>query len=437
MIFLCFLWTGSAYITWLYRLTDVFGGAAADWLSECVGYLFQAAGLLLLALILKRRPQLAENRRFFTYTAVADGIATAIAVLSGAKAAVLVFGLLMNLLHGVIAGLYLTKLSLFIPQQKKGMTFGIAYGMGSIGSWLLSLPMEQSFLHSNYALIAYFVIIALILVLNAAGGHERTLDDVGNSMDFRPPEFALIALVVVLLSVVKGLGFYFPMSESIGGTISLEFTRAFYAVGLIAAGFIGDKNRKYGAICCLAALVFPFISFALGGVPGVSAALWISAYVFFGFFAVYRVILFCDVAAKKIGLMWMAGLGLLFGRMGDAAGAAGGILLKGHDVALICLCAVLFIATVILFFTLYNKLYVPALTREQREEKRLSEFSSRFCLSAREQEVLQLLIKGRSNAEMAGDLYISENTVKFHIKNVLKKTDCKHRTEVAMKFKNF
>lgn len=390
---------------------------------------------MLLALFVKRKPELAKSRHFLTGAVFADGVLMTAAILINAKAAVLIFGLLMNLLHGVIAGIYLTKLAVYIPQQKKGMVFGVAYGLGSIGSWLLSLPMNKSFLHSNYSLIVYLVLIGLILFVNYRGGKETLSDDVGNSSGFRRPEWALIASVLVLLSVVKGLGFYFPMSQSIGGTISLEFSRSFYAVGLIAAGFIGDKNRKYGAICCLAALVFPFLSFALGEVPNASAALWIFGYIFFGFFAVYRVVVFCDIAAKKNSLIWMAGFGLLFGRIGDAVGAVGGILLERYDVALISISAFLFVATVLLFFALYHKLYVPVLTQEQNEEQLLSSFETQFGLSARESDVFRLMIKGRSNAEIAGDLYISESTVKFHVKNVLKKTECGNRTELMVKFK--
>lgn len=435
LIFLCFLWTGSAYITWLYHLTESLGSFSADWLSQGVGYVFQAVGILIFALFVKHKPAIAKSRHFLTGAVLADGAFMTAAVVVNNGAVLLIFGLLMNLFHGVIAGIYLTKLAVCIPQQKRGKVFGVAYGLGSIGSWLLSLPMNKSFLHSNYVLIAYFVLIGFVLLVNYKGEKESTCDNVGNSPDFRRPELALIVLVVVLLSVVKGLGFYFPISESVGGIINLEFSRSFYAVGLIAAGFIGDKNRKYGAICCLAALVFPFLSFALGNVANASAALWIFGYIFFGFFAVYRVVVFCDIAAKKSSMVWMAGFGLLFGRIGDAASAVGDILLEKYDVALISVTAVLFVAVVLLFFALYHKLYVPVLTQEQNEEQLLTQFETQFGFSARECDVFRLVAKGRSNAEIAGDLYISESTVKFHVKNVLKKTQCKNRTELMVKFK--
>lgn len=435
LIFLCFLWTGSAYITWLYHLIGLFGNATADWLSAGVGYIFQAIGVLTFALFLKHKPRLAQSRLVLPCVSMADGLFVVVAVLSGAKAAALGFGLLMNLMHGVIAGIYLTKLATSVPQQKRGTVFGIAYGLGSIGSWLISLPMDDSFLNTNYSLIVYAVLIALTIFINHWDEMKTVYDGGANSFTMRTRDYALIASVVFLLSIVKGLGFYFPMAEPTSGAISLEFSRAFYAIGLIAAGLIGDKNRKYGAVCCVSALVFPFLSFALHGHAETATLLWILGYVFFGFFAVYRVGIYCDIAAKKEELLWLAGFGLLFGRVGDAAGTFGGILFEKNYIALISFSTALFFITVFLFFELYHKLYMPVLSQEKNEEQLLQTFETEYGLSLREIDVFRLIIKGRSNSEIAGDLYISESTVKFHVKNVLKKTECTNRTELTVKFR--
>jgi len=57
-------------------------------------------------------------------------------------------------------------------------------------------------------------------------------------------------------------------------------------------------------------------------------------------------------------------------------------------------------------------------------------------VSGREIEVLKLLAAGKTNAQIAKELVISQNTVKTHIKNTLKKLGASNRTEavtVAMK----
>ena len=54
-------------------------------------------------------------------------------------------------------------------------------------------------------------------------------------------------------------------------------------------------------------------------------------------------------------------------------------------------------------------------------------------LSDREQEVIQLLASGLRDREIAEQLYISERTVKFHIKNMLAKLDVKTRSQATYK----
>ena len=64
------------------------------------------------------------------------------------------------------------------------------------------------------------------------------------------------------------------------------------------------------------------------------------------------------------------------------------------------------------------------------QEERLNAFIEKHKLSSREIEVLNLIIKGASNGEISDELFISENTVKFHVRNILKKTGCSNRTEL-------
>ncbi len=51
-------------------------------------------------------------------------------------------------------------------------------------------------------------------------------------------------------------------------------------------------------------------------------------------------------------------------------------------------------------------------------------------LTPREQEVLQLILSGKSNREIAGTLFISESTVKSHTRNIFSKYDVGSRAEL-------
>jgi len=53
-------------------------------------------------------------------------------------------------------------------------------------------------------------------------------------------------------------------------------------------------------------------------------------------------------------------------------------------------------------------------------------------LTPRESDVLMELGKGLSNYEIAKELYISENTVKKHVSNILSKLELNHRTQAAL-----
>ncbi|CAB3961091.1 MULTISPECIES: LuxR C-terminal-related transcriptional regulator [Burkholderia] len=55
------------------------------------------------------------------------------------------------------------------------------------------------------------------------------------------------------------------------------------------------------------------------------------------------------------------------------------------------------------------------------------------ALSQREQEILRLLCSGASNREISEKLFLSENTVKFHLKNVYLKLDVKNRAQAILK----
>jgi two-component system NarL family response regulator len=67
-----------------------------------------------------------------------------------------------------------------------------------------------------------------------------------------------------------------------------------------------------------------------------------------------------------------------------------------------------------------------------RVADRLAERKQRADLSQREMDVVQLLVKGRSNKEIGSALCISEDTVKAHVKTLFAKLNVRDRTEAAI-----
>ncbi|MGB9673727.1 MAG: response regulator [Anaerolineales bacterium] len=54
-------------------------------------------------------------------------------------------------------------------------------------------------------------------------------------------------------------------------------------------------------------------------------------------------------------------------------------------------------------------------------------------LSSREKEVLSFMARGLSTAQISHELFISENTVKTHIRHILEKLEVKNRNEAAQR----
>ncbi len=52
-------------------------------------------------------------------------------------------------------------------------------------------------------------------------------------------------------------------------------------------------------------------------------------------------------------------------------------------------------------------------------------------LTRREREILQLMAQGHSNAQLAKMLWVTEQTVKFHLSNIYRKLNVSNRTEAA------
>jgi DNA-binding NarL/FixJ family response regulator len=62
----------------------------------------------------------------------------------------------------------------------------------------------------------------------------------------------------------------------------------------------------------------------------------------------------------------------------------------------------------------------------------MDDFDALGALSKREHEVFELLAHGMTNREIADTLYISETTVKVHVRHILKKLGVRSRTEAAL-----
>ena len=78
----------------------------------------------------------------------------------------------------------------------------------------------------------------------------------------------------------------------------------------------------------------------------------------------------------------------------------------------------------------------PALTRPVAPEV-LASFCSRYDISKREQEIIELVIRGKSNQQIEGILFISLRTVKNHLYNIYQKAGIKSRLQLLYKIQRW
>lgn len=83
-------------------------------------------------------------------------------------------------------------------------------------------------------------------------------------------------------------------------------------------------------------------------------------------------------------------------------------------------------------------LLAPSVTRRlieqfvRRPEPHLRSETALVQLTTREREVLALVAKGRSNAEIAGELFMSPATAKTHVSRLLSKLDARDRAQLVV-----
>ena len=436
VICMCFLLTSSGYLAWVYHLMELVTPRGSDALSMVTGYAMQALGILLFSLLLRRT----QNTGPMLFgVLVLHMLCLVPAVLSHSVFWVLLYGSVLNLLIGWIEGYYLHRLTCGPNAARSAFTLGIGYSVSILVSWILSVVGGSILYYSDRILLVCLVMTVMaFFVLYLAPANSPAIRSVNSSVDnpvnssfFTGNSLLLHAAVLVFLfSVVNSCGFGFPSADLKSG-ISLEFSRLFYAAGLLVAGFLNDRSRKYGAVCALAALIIPFIMLALQGEQVPLLIFWALSYFTFGFYSIYRMVLFSDLA-RRTGLLYLSGYGLLIGLIGDSFGESACLLLEKRLFPLLGITGLFFIVAVFVLFRIFPVLYLPAAPAAGLSEKeRGREIFQRFCagyeLSAREREVLQYLLEEKTGAEIADAMSISEGTVKYHIHNLLQKTGCRNR----------
>lgn len=428
----CYLYAGSAYMSQFYRLMEYFDDHTVDIITSGFYYLLQAAGIALFSAAVQLRPKWFNAKKSFLFLLMTGIPFMLAAQLSQSAIVIVLTGSMFQLHTGFYLGYYLTLLCRFVPPTQSGGVYGIAYAIGSLGTYLISLPKEGTFLTSD-TICSFYLALAIGTGLLAIRMDERPAmledePDHETGQRFRKKAAILIIMVTVMTFIsVMGSGLFYSIPQAQG--VNWNLIRAFYAAGLVLAGLIMDRNRKLGGICTVASLTYPLIAIALSS-EGVTGTVSLSlSYFFRGFLSIYYVTAFTDLGCKTLKLLPLAPAGLFISRITEAILTFLLTSIPLSQKLQIALTALFFAPLIIFFYlTQAEPLASPELDASKKKD---ALFAEKYGLTSREAQILDCLCKGMSDKEIAEQCFISHSTVRFHVSNLLKKTGTTSRTEVV------
>ena len=443
---LIYIWTGTLYISVVYTLFDFYDDITVCLITDCFFTLLQVLGYVFFMFFMRKSKKAMGCAVPAVESAVIFTSGT-VAFLSSEAYPALIWGSVMSFFIGTVMCYAITRITSDVPFSERGKAFGIIFAIGSVGSLILSIFDGGNALSNRFILIVYAVLAI------ASTGLGVVLYGKKDESMFRTEEYLspaiiephrtdyLLFFIIFLFFVLSNIGLHFKINGS-EEFESAVFSRAFYAIGLLIAGVINDKNRKMGATCAFLALGFGLLSPVLQINAGTSALVQAVAYVFLGAPAVYRMIAFSDEAEHDHGKLPFATLGVVAALVGQAVGTVAGIWLESDMTLLACVMLALYILTGVVFFTYFSLLFpnqkkTEVLPVGDRKEMAFEQYVGEKGLNSKQAQVLKYLLNGASNGEIAEKLFVAESTVKYHVKNILQATSCNNRKELIEDFRNF
>ena len=425
---LCFLYTGSVYMSQLYRLLDYFSYNTVDMITSTINYLFQGLGMGIYIYLLRKNNPLVKQKKTFIISLIVGIVFMILMQLSNNGNVILLAGIVFNALIGFYTAFYLTFTAANIETNRLGLSYGTAYAIGTVGTYVISLLGDGDFLVSEEITVIYLILVSLTIALVFYS--DNLICE--SKEDVKEFHTEYLTAILVIMSLISTVGSCLYLSLPTNDSVNFTLIRAFYAVGLIIAGYIIDKNREIGNIVTLASLVYPLIGTVVSANSKLTTVTLSLSYAMIGFFAVYRTVTFMSFGSEDNSYLYLSSVGLMISRIVEALVTIPIIYCDISSISQLIVSSLLFAILIVIYFLYQSKLNTKNITAE----KRFNIVSDKYKLSLRETEILQCLYDGMSDKEISNKFYISTNTVRFHISNIMKKTKTTSRVEIVRLVKN-
>ncbi len=297
---------------------------------------------------------------------------------------------------------------------------------------------------SALVLVTAFLFAAKLPIDEIAATYQEPAADAANSYGITKP-LVFLYLFIVIITINSGL-----MYQVINPAFShLKWLTSWYwAIPYIVALYImrnlsRERNRTYILYIGIAMIGFSFIAFAI--LDRSVASYLIVDTLMLGACGIYDLFWWSILGemldldknpAKILGVGLSANvLGVLLGGMVGNA-----INLEGQDtdstmLALAVVCTIFVILPQLhkyLSKVLSDHIYLTVVsnTPQEKWDMAMENLIELGNLTEREEEIAELLLAGRTYKMIAAELYISENTVKTHVKKIYSKLEIQNRAEL-------
>ncbi|MEO1814470.1 MAG: LuxR family transcriptional regulator [Acetobacterium sp.] len=309
------------------------------------------------------------------------------------------------------------------------------------------VAMNRSpFIGLSLAMLCLVIGIAFIWMLPLEQENEQNKTFKNKAHGSIKNPLILLCLFVFIITIISGLMYQVinPSFEHLTGLTSWYWAVP-YIVALVIMRNLPKKAKRSRILYIgMAMLIGAFISFMLLGRNTsdylIVDTLMLGACGIFDLFwwsILGEMVDYSDNPTQTFGIGLSANVfGVLCGDfLGMAVTSIGLLSAEVAVIALTVVCVTLVMLPplnhqLVLLLKSHTYLAVYDNMNQSQQTDIVRQIKTLGPLTVREQEVLQLILSGKSNREIAGALFISESTVKTHARNIFSKYDVGSRAEL-------
>jgi len=302
-----------------------------------------------------------------------------------------------------------------VKKDNRGLMFAFGYGLGAFLTYLISLIPNDFISSAKLLLILLPLILINIYLININDKFSNIKKNDKLTILEKKKLFSLIALILVM-SLISSFSSNMVAIFNYSKETGFAYSRIYYAIGLLVAGYFADKNNKVFEIASISSLLFPLITIILFKEQINMLMIANLNYFFISFFVVYRTLSFMNLSDKN--KIYLSAFGLCICRVIEGTLS----LLNNYfefTYLFLTICIIILVAFMIgIYIYLYSLNFV-------NKEDVFQDFCVKYKLSIQEKKILNLILQDYSNQDIASSLVVSINTVRNHVAHIYKKCNMK------------